>query len=1089
MIQNKFNKKTQTNIPVDSLDSLSRMTGSVGILYQILDIDRIYIWDAETNTFVDNSSATVVDNSITNIKVNVNAGIDATKIGDGSVSNAEYKTLDGVSSSIQTQINSKEASLPAGTTADYLRGDKTFQALNKTAVGLGNVPNTDATNLANDTIQGTFTPVNTAIETANNGKLAFEKTQGQINALASWIQLKEDVGNKTIVFQATPDNTKYPTEKLVKDNLDLKEALVNKDAINGYVGRSTGRVNFKNVAGTQTSYIQNSNTASRNYTFQNRDGTIVDDTDLATKIAKIPTAVSGNIPKFDANGEIIDSGVSSANLSFIDGEVNTHADLPDATTKNGESWLVKTTTGVIYVNRKVAGLYLSNGTVWTLYSPVKVDGYQEIISSPVANNIVAMDGNGQVKDSGVALSKIADKFDKTIAGEFVALTEKTSVVSNDAIVIEDSASSNSKKFVKFTSLHTSISNTFADRKTYYLSPSGDDARNGRVQETAVQTLAQALTLAGGSGNQIEVLAGTYSESTTITSLNVTISASNHETGSLANFTGTITANHASSSIRMNGLTIATLAHSGAGTLQMNNSSTGSGGLVISSNGYFQARSSDFTAGTTSITGSGYKNFENATALAQLTVNNAGAVVTIKNAQKVQPSGLASTITLTNGVLIIKNCDIIAFSSSYFALTATAGTLVLENVRFMNADGTDAKINIASGVMYSLNNVTYATTGTTIAGINIGGTAYFDKLSTRDFNLSSQTASRLAIIDANKNVISADTGTYPSLTELGYVKGTTSQIQTQLDSKLAGSRYNFTATTVPSSSNDSTQGYLVGSLWLNTSTNITYICTNATVSGATWVVLQPPSAPAITTASVPTLANANGGKIALNDSYETAMLKFASTRDPITITGSFNFNDTTYYASRFNGVKLRTTDLQTILNKPFGSFQGSWEVMTTIDTDFSATHTIKKQYATADGNVFAYRAVWATNATIDASLASQPWTRLNAQVHDGTERATGEYVNGKLVYSRYFSGILPLLSNAVQLVSPTTGLVRVNGWAKRTGWNQFQDLNQIFTSSSTRDVDISPVQYNYGGTGEIVLYNKPGGLYDSQYNLVVHYTKD
>lgn len=47
-------------------------------------------------------------------------------------------------------------------------------------------------------------------------------------------------------------------------------------------------------------------------------------------------------------------------------------------------------------------------------------------------------------------------------------------------------------------------------------------------------------------------------------------------------------------------------------------------------------------------------------------------------------------------------------------------------------------------------------------------------------MDAQTASRIAIIDASKNLISADTATYPSLTELSYVKGVTSSIQDQID---------------------------------------------------------------------------------------------------------------------------------------------------------------------------------------------------------------------------------------------------------------------------------------------------------------------
>ena len=47
------------------------------------------------------------------------------------------------------QLATKENTITAGTTAQYWRGDKSWQTLDKTAVGLGNVPNTDATNASN----------------------------------------------------------------------------------------------------------------------------------------------------------------------------------------------------------------------------------------------------------------------------------------------------------------------------------------------------------------------------------------------------------------------------------------------------------------------------------------------------------------------------------------------------------------------------------------------------------------------------------------------------------------------------------------------------------------------------------------------------------------------------------------------------------------------------------------------------------------------------------------------------------------------------------------------------------------------------
>ena len=50
----------------------------------------------------------------------------------------------------------------------------------------------------------------------------------------------------------------------------------------------------------------------------------------------------------------------------------------------------------------------------------------------------------------------------------------------------------------------------------------------------------------------------------------------------------------------------------------------------------------------------------------------------------------------------------------------------------------------------------------------------------------QTASTIASFDASKNIVSLPTATYPTLTELSYVKGVTSAIQTQIGAKQASS---------------------------------------------------------------------------------------------------------------------------------------------------------------------------------------------------------------------------------------------------------------------------------------------------------------
>lgn len=101
---------------------------------------------------------TIDDSVITNAKVST--GIDAAKIANGSVSNAEYQYLANVTSDIQTQIDGKEGTITAGTTAQYFRGDKSFQTLDKAAVGLANVDNTSDANK----------PISTATQTALDAK-------------------------------------------------------------------------------------------------------------------------------------------------------------------------------------------------------------------------------------------------------------------------------------------------------------------------------------------------------------------------------------------------------------------------------------------------------------------------------------------------------------------------------------------------------------------------------------------------------------------------------------------------------------------------------------------------------------------------------------------------------------------------------------------------------------------------------------------------------------------------------------------------------------------------------------------------------
>jgi hypothetical protein len=88
--------------------------------------------------------------------------LDATDIGLGNVDNTSDANKP-VSTATQTALNLKENTITATTSADYYRGDKTFQTLNATAVGLGNVNNTSDANK----------PVSTATQTALDAKINY----------------------------------------------------------------------------------------------------------------------------------------------------------------------------------------------------------------------------------------------------------------------------------------------------------------------------------------------------------------------------------------------------------------------------------------------------------------------------------------------------------------------------------------------------------------------------------------------------------------------------------------------------------------------------------------------------------------------------------------------------------------------------------------------------------------------------------------------------------------------------------------------------------------------------------------------------
>jgi len=109
----------------------------------------------------------------------------------------------------------------------------------------------------------------------------------------------------------------------------------NKDVTGGVAGLTLFKINFKNAADTFTNFLTNATTAARTYTFQDRDGTIADNTDLALKAniasptftgtVTVPTPFTIGSVSMTATGTELNyvAGVSSAIQTQFTGKQGT----------------------------------------------------------------------------------------------------------------------------------------------------------------------------------------------------------------------------------------------------------------------------------------------------------------------------------------------------------------------------------------------------------------------------------------------------------------------------------------------------------------------------------------------------------------------------------------------------------------------------------------------------------------------------------------------------------------------------------------------------------------------------------------------
>jgi microcystin-dependent protein len=317
------------------------------------------------------------------------------------------------------------------------------------------------------------------------------------------------------------------------------------------------------------------------------------------------------------------------------------------------------------------------------------------------------------------ITNTAGSLNTTISNNAVT-NAKLNTMATNTVKANITGSTANPQDITIAQLNTALS---VNTNTQYVTPLGSDTNNGYTTSTGVATLGQALTNLGNVAGIIFISpkVGGYSGDYTITSQNINIVSLSPNQA--VDFNGTLTFSHTASNVQLNNISCEILNHTGAGALYMFGGSVTTS-LTSSGSGYLYTSGVDLqsTATTVSITGAKSVVFTNATALGQLTINNASAIVSLLNCLN------SKAITLTSGVVGINNSTIYSASAGANAISvspeafffATNSTFLVTNTT------TPALINVAAGSVYSISNCAYSDSSV-IAGTILTRTSKFDAI--------------------------------------------------------------------------------------------------------------------------------------------------------------------------------------------------------------------------------------------------------------------------------------------------------------------------------------------------------------------------
>ena len=269
------------------------------------------------------------------------------------------------------------------------------------------------------------------------------------------------------------------------------------------------------------------------------------------------------------------------------------------------------------------------------------------------------------------------------------------------------------------------SSSVYSREWHVSTGSGNDVTGNGTLLNPYRTVAAAISAASTQGgDQIVLHPGTYIENVTMGKFNTTICAAQGTNGGEVNFSGTMTVSQSSSpasSIRLFGLSILNLVHSGVGGLFLENCKINDT-FTKATTAYFRANDCDFNRNISVVSG-GFTEFQGGTQSSSgsaFIINNPTAFVTVRD------SITAYSPVLISGTLGLNDCTILATSSGGPAITSLSPSSVVQIVDSTTVDtnGLPTRLTIGGALSYS-NSVFNKTTST--LGTSLGAIADFQTI--------------------------------------------------------------------------------------------------------------------------------------------------------------------------------------------------------------------------------------------------------------------------------------------------------------------------------------------------------------------------